>query len=83
MGPAQLMPGTAAQLKVDDPFDPDEAIEAGARYLAHCLKKTGSVSLAVAAYNAGPGAVNGTVPQNGQTEIYVAKVMRRFNAATR
>lgn len=78
MGPAQLMPGTAAQLKVGDPFDPAEAIFAGARYLAACLKKTGNVSLAVAAYNAGPGAVNGSVPQNGQTEIYVAQVMRKF-----
>ncbi len=83
MGPAQLMPGTAAQLKVDDPYDPEEAIFAGARYLASCLKKTGEVKLAVAAYNAGPGAVNGTVPQNGQTEIYVAKVMRRFTSAPR
>lgn len=82
MGPAQLMPGTAAQLKVEDPFDPQEAIFAGARYLAQCLKKTGEVSLAVAAYNAGPGAVNRSIPQNGQTELYVAKVMRRFNASS-
>lgn len=83
MGPAQLMPGTAALLKVGDPFDPDESIVAGARYLAQCLERTGDVRLAVAAYNAGPGAVNGSVPKNGQTEIYVAKVMRRFNASSR
>lgn len=83
MGPAQLMPGTAAQMKVDDPFDPDESIVAGARYLALCLQKTRDVRLAVAAYNAGPGNVNGSVPQNGQTEIYVAKVMRKFNASSR
>jgi len=80
MGPAQLMPGTVALLKVKDPFDPHESISAGARYLAGCLKKTGEVRLAVAAYNAGPNAVNGAVPQNGQTEQYVARVMHRFNA---
>ena len=76
MGPAQLMPGTAAQLGVSDPFDPEEAIDAGARYLAQQLKRTGRIDLAVAAYNAGPGSVNGSVPQNGETEFYVAKVMK-------
>ena len=79
MGPAQLMPGTAAMLKVKDPFDPKESIFAGARYLAAQLKRTGEVKLAVAAYNAGPGNVNGSVPQNGQTEFYVARVLERFN----
>ena len=76
MGPAQLMPGTAALLGVTDPFDPAQAIDAGARYLAQQLKRTGRVDLAVAAYNAGPGAVNGSIPQNGETEFYVAKVMK-------
>jgi soluble lytic murein transglycosylase-like protein len=78
MGPAQLMPGTAALLDVEDPFDPKEAIDAGARYLAQQLKRTGRVDLAVAAYNAGPGAVNGAVPKNGETEFYVAKVMKEL-----
>lgn len=78
MGPAQLMPGTAALLGVDDPFDPEQAIDAGARYLSQQLKRTGRVDLAVASYNAGPGAVNGSVPRNGETEIYVAKVMRAY-----
>lgn len=78
MGPAQLMPGTAALLGVKDPFDPEEAIDAGARYLAQQLKRTGKVELAVAAYNAGPGAVNGSVPKNGETEFYVAKVMKEL-----
>ena len=79
MGPAQLMPGTAALLGVSDPFDPEEAIDGGARYLAQQLKRTGRVDLAVAAYNAGPGAVNGRVPKNGETELYVAKVMRQLS----
>ncbi len=80
MGPAQLMPGTRAMLKVKDPFDPQESITAGAHYLASLLARTHDVRLAVAAYNAGPGAVNGAVPHNGQTELYVAKVMSRFTA---
>lgn len=80
MGPAQLVPGTAAQLGVKDPFDPEEAIDGGARYLAQLLQRTGRVDLAVAAYNAGPGAVQGQVPKNGETEFYVAKVMRAFRA---
>lgn len=80
MGPAQLMPDTAAELGVTDPFDPQQSIDAGARYLKRMLQRTGKVELAVAAYNAGPGAVNGHVPENGQTQAYVAKVMRRFAA---
>lgn len=78
MGPAQLMPGTAALMGVTDPFDPAQAIDGGARYLAHHLRRMGRVDLAVAAYNAGPGAVNGRVPQNGETEVYVGRVLREF-----
>ncbi|MBL8910882.1 MAG: lytic transglycosylase domain-containing protein [Archangium sp.] len=79
MGPAQLMPGTAAMLGVKDPFDPEDAIDGGAKYLSQLLQRNGGrVDLAVAAYNAGPGAVNGSVPKNGETEIYVAKVMREL-----
>jgi soluble lytic murein transglycosylase-like protein len=81
MGPAQLMPGTARALGVDDPFDPEQAIDAGARYLKQQLVRTGRVELAVAAYNAGPGNVSGSVPRNGETEFYVARVMKRFRAA--
>ncbi|MBK7863769.1 MAG: lytic transglycosylase domain-containing protein [Archangiaceae bacterium] len=80
MGPAQLMPTTAAELGVTDPFDPRQSIDAGARYLKRMLVRTGKIELAVAAYNAGPGAVNGHVPDNGQTVQYVAKVMRRYAA---
>lgn len=80
MGPAQLVPGTAAMLGVDDPFDPEASIDAGARYLAQQLQRTGRVDLAVAAYNAGPGAVRGSIPKNGETEFYVAKVLRLYRA---
>lgn len=78
MGPAQLMPGTASLLGVSDPFDPAESIDAGARYLKQQLDRFSDVQLAVAAYNAGPGAVRGAVPRNGETEFYVAKVMRQY-----
>ncbi|MCY1019919.1 lytic transglycosylase domain-containing protein [Pyxidicoccus sp. MSG2] len=75
MGPGQLMPTTASMLGVEDPFDPAPAIDASARYLAEQLRRFGDVRLAVAAYNAGPGAVNGRVPRNGETEYYVPKVL--------
>ena len=75
MGPGQLMPGTANMLGVEDPFDPAPAIDASARYLAEQLRRFRDVRLAVAAYNAGPGAVHGRVPRNGETEYYVAKVL--------
>jgi len=75
MGPGQLMPGTASMLGVKDPFDPEPAIDGSARYLAEQLRRFKDVRLAVAAYNAGPGAVNGRVPRNGETEYYVPKVL--------
>ncbi|WP_164015796.1 lytic transglycosylase domain-containing protein [Pyxidicoccus trucidator] len=75
MGPGQLMPGTAEMLGVEDPFDPAPAVDASARYLAEQLRRFGDVRLAVAAYNAGPGAVDGRVPRNGETEHYVPKVL--------
>lgn len=79
MGPAQLMPSTAKFLRVDDPFDPGQAVDASARYLAAQLRRyRGSVPLAVAAYNAGPGAVKTQVPNNGQTEHYVRRVMAEY-----
>jgi soluble lytic murein transglycosylase-like protein len=80
MGPAQLMPGTAKQLGVLDPFETEQAVEAAARYLAELYQKKGDLTLAVASYNAGPGAVQRAVPKNGETEFYVAKVMRRYKS---
>lgn len=78
MGPGQLMPDTAKMLSVEDPFEPGPALDASARYLAAQLARFNDVRLAVAAYNAGPGAVDGKVPHNGETEFYVAKVLAAY-----
>jgi soluble lytic murein transglycosylase-like protein len=84
MGLGQLMPGTARQLGVTDPFDSATNIDGAARLMAENLRRyRGDVRLAVAAYNAGPGAVNGRIPQNGQTPGYVAKVMRLYGEGKR
>lgn len=72
MGLAQLMPGTARTLGVD-PADPSQNLEGGARYLAAQYKRFKSWRLALAAYNAGPGAVEkyGGVPPYKETKNYV------------
>ena len=72
IGLAQLMPGTAAALRVD-PKDPEQNLEGGARYLATQYKTFGSWRLALAAYNAGPGAVkkHGGIPPYKETRNYV------------
>lgn len=76
IGLAQLMPDTAALLGVD-PEDPRQNLEGGARYLAQQYKKFKSWKLALAAYNAGPEAVqkyNG-IPPYAETEGYVKAIM--------
>jgi soluble lytic murein transglycosylase-like protein len=79
MGPGQLMPGTARMLGVSDPFDSEANIDGAARLLAdHLGRYRGNIRLAVAAYNAGPGAVRGRVPDNGETPAYVARVMDTY-----
>jgi soluble lytic murein transglycosylase-like protein len=83
MGPGQLMPATARLLGVSDPFHPEANVDASARYLASHLARFRNVRFALAAYNAGPGAVRGRVPRNGQTEYYVDKVMRAYAARGR
>lgn len=76
-GLGQLMPGTARELGVFNRFDPRANLRAAARYLRQMLDKFGMVHLAVAAYNAGPGAVEraGGIPLNGETPSYVRNVL--------
>lgn len=76
-GLGQLMPATARELGVANRFDPRANLWATARYLRQLLDKFGVVHLAVAAYNAGPGAVEraGGIPLNGETPSYVRKVL--------
>lgn len=77
-GVMQLMPETARGLGVTDPFDPYQSIMGGAKLLRDNLKKFGSVPLALAAYNAGAGAVQkyGGVPPYRETQNYVSKIMK-------
>jgi soluble lytic murein transglycosylase-like protein len=80
IGLAQLMPGTAAGLGVD-PWDPIQNLVGGARYLRIQLERFGSADLALAAYNAGPGRVEGAgrqVPAITETQIYVLRVLERY-----
>ena len=83
-GLAQLMPATARELGVANRHDPRENIEGGARYLRQMLDRFGSVHLALAAYNAGPGAVRkaGGIPRNRETPCYVRNVLGRWMAYT-
>jgi len=81
-GLMQLMPGTAAQLGVQDSFQADQNIAGGTAYLDGLLVRYhDNIALAVAAYNAGPAAVDRYhgVPPYAETRAYVARVIREFN----
>ncbi|MCD5350667.1 lytic transglycosylase domain-containing protein [Kineosporia mesophila] len=78
-GLMQLMPGTARELGVD-PMVPAQAVDGAARYLSDQLRTFGRVDLALAAYNAGPGAVRkyDGVPPYTETENYVRRVQKAW-----
>jgi len=80
-GLGQLMPGTAQDLGVGNRFDPQSNIRGAASYLRQMLDRFGMVHLALAAYNAGPGAVGKAqgIPSNSETPSYVRRVIARWN----
>lgn len=79
-GLGQLMPSTAKELGVANRFDPLANLSGAARYLRQMLDRFGVVHLALAAYNAGPGAVERArgIPRNGETPGYVRNVLARW-----
>jgi soluble lytic murein transglycosylase-like protein len=80
-GLMQLMPGTAAGLGVTDAYDPAQNVAGGTKYIKGLLDRfNGDVRLAVAAYNAGPGAVEkyGGVPPYAETQNYVQNVLASY-----
>jgi soluble lytic murein transglycosylase-like protein len=84
MGLMQLMPATAQRFGALDPYDPLLNIDAGTRYLRLLLEQFGDVRLALAAYNAGEGAVMryGTIPPYRETREYVVKVLHHYDRYT-
>jgi len=80
-GLMQLMPGTASQYGVHDPFDPTSNVSGGARYLRDLLARYhGNLRLALAAYNAGPAAVDAAhgIPAILETRTYVSRVTAAY-----
>jgi hypothetical protein len=84
-GLMQLMPGTATMLGVSDPFDAEQNIAGGIKYLKQCLERfNNDVALALAAYNAGPENVSRYqgVPPFAETRNYVTSIMRDYTGQT-
>lgn len=82
-GIAQFMPGTAASYGLRDPFDPVAAIDAQAHLVSDLLRQFSSIPLALAAYNAGPGAVQacGCADPYSETAAYVARILALLDGA--
>lgn len=81
-GLMQLMPATAARFGVSNPFDPVSNMHGGAKYLRFLLDKFDNTNLAVAAYNAGEGAVaryGNQIPPFKETQTYVSRVLQFYN----
>jgi len=81
MGLMQLMPATARSLKVSNPFDPQQNVDAGVRHLKKLLQSyRGDVRLSLAAYNAGPGAVarSSGIPRFAETRNYVRRITELY-----
>lgn len=86
MGLTQLMPSTAKMLGVTNPRDPLQNLTGGAKYLKQMITEFGGdVEKALAAYNAGPGAVRkyGGIPPYGETQDYVRKILANYEALKR
>jgi len=85
IGLMQLMPDTARDMGVGNPYDPEENIEGGVKYLVKYLKRLvdrfGDIKLALAAYNAGPSVVKhyGSVPPYTETLLYVQDILFKYN----
>ena len=84
-GAMQIMPDTAKELGLQNYFDPDENLNAGALYLSNLLREFSQPELALAAYNAGPETVRyyGGLPPYEETRIYVARVLTLFKHYSR
>jgi soluble lytic murein transglycosylase-like protein len=81
MGLMQLMPGTAAELAVTDPYDVEQNLAAGTRYLRQLMDAFGQTELALAAYNAGPGAVtrHAGIPPYAETRTYIQRILSMWH----